>query len=354
MKLRTTAVGMALTLGLSAAGLSATQGNSAHLPNAVNAKLETREVQTTFAAEVRQIAASAETPLWIGYSVPANKEDGSGCQRTYLENPHDTEVFGGHKDGENDSHGPVRILLRVAQHNVEKIRLATNGCAIDAGGLRVIWLTNVKPGESVAWMSDVVAKYGIGHDETDMGNHALIAIAVTQDSSADAALATFCQPNRPEELRKKASFWEGATRGAAGFATLKQMAKSDPSDEVRSQVSFALYVSKEQGTTDEMIRMAKEDRSERVRSQAIFWLGQKAGKKAEGALTEAINNDPDTEVKKKAVFALSQMPKGEGVPKLIEVAQNNRNPEVRKQAMFWLGESHDPRALEFFEKVLKQ
>jgi HEAT repeat protein len=91
-----------------------------------------------------------------------------------------------------------------------------------------------------------------------------------------------------------------------------------------------------------------------VRGQALFWLAQKAGQKAVGAITGAIENDPDTEVKKKAVFALSQLPKDEGVPKLIEVAQTNRNPAVRKQAMFWLGQSHDARALAFFEKVLSQ
>jgi HEAT repeat protein len=91
-----------------------------------------------------------------------------------------------------------------------------------------------------------------------------------------------------------------------------------------------------------------------VRGQALFWLAQKAGKKAASTITGAIDNDPDTEVKKKAVFALSQMPKDEGVPKLIEVAQSNRNLEVRKQAMFWLGQSNDPRALEFFEKMLSK
>jgi len=57
-------------------------------------------------------------------------------------------------------------------------------------------------------------------------------------------------------------------------------------------------------------------------------------------------------VKKKAVFALSQLPKDEGVPLLIQVARTNHNPAVRKQAMFWLGQSHDPRALAFFEQVL--
>jgi len=58
-------------------------------------------------------------------------------------------------------------------------------------------------------------------------------------------------------------------------------------------------------------------------------------------------------VKKKAVFALSQLPRDEGVPLLIQVARSNRNPVVRKQAIFWLGQSNDPRALNFFEEVLR-
>ena len=72
-----------------------------------------------------------------------------------------------------------------------------------------------------------------------------------------------------------------------------------------------------------------------------------------GAITERIEQDPDTEVKKRAVFALSQMPKDEGVPLLITVARTNANPAVRKQAMFWLGQSKDPRAVEFFAEILK-
>jgi hypothetical protein len=44
------------------------------------------------------------------------------------------------------------------------------------------------------------------------------------------------------------------------------------------------------------------------------------------------------------------MLKDEGVPKLIAVARTNRNPEVGKQAMLWLGQSNDPRALDFFSR----
>ena len=89
------------------------------------------------------------------------------------------------------------------------------------------------------------------------------------------------------------------------------------------------------------------------KGNALFWLAQRAGQKAVGTITAAIENDPDTEVKKKAVFALSQLPKDEGVPLLIQQARTNKNPAVRKQAMFWLGQSKDPRALKFFEEILR-
>ena len=62
---------------------------------------------------------------------------------------------------------------------------------------------------------------------------------------------------------------------------------------------------------------------------------------------------PQPELVVPAVFALSQMPKDEGVPLLINVARTHANPAVRKQAMFWLGQSKDPRALKFFEEVLR-
>ena len=37
---------------------------------------------------------------------------------------------------------------------------------------------------------------------------------------------------------------------------------------------------------------------------------------------------------------------------LSAIAKTNTNGVVCKQAMFWLGQSHDPRALAFFEEVL--
>jgi len=53
------------------------------------------------------------------------------------------------------------------------------------------------------------------------------------------------------------------------------------------------------------------------------------------------------------VFALSQLPKDEAVPELLHVAQTNPDPAVRKDAIFWLGQTHDPRALAYFEQILE-
>src|SRR5208337_1387978 len=183
-----------------------------------------------------------------------------------------------------------------------RIPLASEDCTLDAGGLRVVWLTGVKPEESVALLTKYVeAKDFVQRKSHGLSEEALTAIALHADASADRAFASFVAPGQPPELREKASFWLGAARGKSGLALLQKMAKSDPTPHVREQVTLALSVSSESGALPEMIRMAREDPDAEVRGQALFWLAQKAGQKAESAITGAIQNDPDTEVKKKAV-----------------------------------------------------
>ena len=85
----------------------------------------------------------------------------------------------------------------------------------------------------------------------------------------------------------------------------------------------------------------------------MFWLGQAAGDAATAGLNNIVlDNSVDREVREQAVFALSQRPSDEGVPALISVARTNKDPELRKKALFWLGQSHDPRALDLFEELL--
>ncbi|MGB6832032.1 MAG: HEAT repeat domain-containing protein [Candidatus Acidiferrum sp.] len=368
---RTILIGQTLLIAALFAAGTLNAGQSAEAPQVVNAKMETRALSGTLAATLHGIEAQADKPEWVGYSVAeiagdrtvccGNFSDGySGCGTCRLEKENSvTSASSGNasKNGTVELEGSRQlvVLFRLEGKQVTKIREASEDCTLDAGGLPFIWLTDVKPAESVALLADFVHGATFeGHGEHEIGQGALSAIALHADASADRAFESFVAADQPEPLRKHASFWLGAARGKAGELLLQKMAKNDPSPEVRSQVVFAFSVSHEPEALTEMIRMAHDDESSHVRGQALFWLAQKAGQKAMGAITGAIENDPDTEVKKKAVFALSQMPKDEGVPKLIEVAKTNRNPEVRKQAMFWLGQSNDPRALDFFEQVLSR
>jgi hypothetical protein len=342
-------------------------------PQIKNAQVETRAVSGGLEATVRGIASAQNSPAWIGYSVPMieakNGNHRSMCCGNWSSDgncgPCNLESLNGNNmnesDGPSASGGTVHlegsqvmyVLLRVADHRIGRVRAFTEDCQIDAGGLRVVWITDAKPAESVALLEGIVN--GANSDDSEgrnTANGAMTAIAMHNDAAADRALASFVEASKPEKLRSETAFWLGNARGKAGLDILKRTSKNDPSEKVREQVTFALSQSSEQGALDELIRMAKEDTSTRVRGQGLFWLAQKAGQKAAGAITDAIENDPDTEVKKRAVFALSQMPKDEGVPRLIEVAKTNKNPAVRKQAMFWLGQSNDPRALAFFEQVL--
>ena len=131
------------------------------------------------------------------------------------------------------------------------------------------------------------------------------------------------------------------------------MASSSASSRMVDSAMTAMAMHDGQPALDSLIALARDHANSKVRGSALFWLAQRAGQKAVGTITAAIENDPDTEVKKKAVFALSQLPKDEGVPLLIRQARTNKNAAVRKQAMFWLGQSKDPRALKFFEEILR-
>lgn len=334
-------------------------------PRVENAKLETRAIATSLATTMRELAAAAVAPAWIGYRVDQvvgergvccndNWNDGN-CGTCWLETENRGSSGTTHTDGNVKLEGSRQliVLYRLEAKQIVKIRVASENCTLDAGGLAFIWLTRVTAPESTALLATYVLRSDFdGHGEHPIGDGALTAIALHADTSADRALQSFVTPDQREELRRQAAFWMGAARGKSGLAALQHLANNDPSSDVRAHVAFALSVSHEAAALDEMIRMAHDDNSAHVRGQALFWLAQKAGNKAVGAISGAIENDPDTDVKKKAVFALSQLPKDEGVPKLIEVAETNRNREVRKQAMFWLGQSNDPRALQFFEKVL--
>jgi HEAT repeats len=346
-------------------------GNSSTTARLENASLQVRAVSGALSDTINRWAAGTTKAAWLAYTVAevngehsmccSQQGDGNygtgNCGTCRLENSNSGTSISNNSGAkiELEASRQISVFFRAESGKIGQIRVVSERCTIDAGGLAVVWLENVNASESVNFLKSLVSQEAQNSGRSGkLSEGTLTAIALHADPSADRAMESFVAPDEPVSLRKQTSFWLGDTRGAEGLRILRTIAQSDPSDEVREQVTFALSISREPGALPEMIRMAHDDKTPRVRGQALFWLGQKAGEQAAKAITGSIDTDPDTAVKKKAVFALSQMPPDQGVPRLIQVAQTNRNPQVRKEAMFWLGQSNDPQALVFFEKILNQ
>jgi len=274
-----------------AVGLLLTAGPvSGQTPTVVNGVLEVRALPGALDRELDAIVARTTSPMWVGYAVATTSRVDEGGCWS------SGDTFGAvRRVGPVKLEGPdtLYVLYRIADRTVSQIRLASSECPLDAGGLTVQWLTGVSAAASLDWLTTLTAR--------------------------DTAAGT------PAVARR-----------------------------IKNQAIVAVALHADPPAVDRLFAFARDDKDARVRGDALFWLAQRAGAKAMDTISRAIERDPDTEVKKKAVFALSQMPRDEGVPKLIDVARNNRNPEVRRQAMFWLGQSGDPRALTFFEDVLRK
>lgn len=326
-------------------------------PKVINAHFQTKSVGAGLSETIGQLQ-HASAPLWLGYEVAAvPRSHFSSCSGD-VQSTGDDQCCGVYRledsdnnfrssDGDDPAPARMDVLVRIDQGAVDKIRFIGAGCGLDAGGLSFTWLTDVKPDDSIAWLSSQVTA-----ENRRRTDQALAAIAMHETAKATAALEAFSSASSPLWLKEKAGFWLGAERGHDGLLALERL-RADPDPEFRKKLSFDFSVSHDPAAIDDLIGLAKSDTDTSVREQAIFWVAQKAGKKAVEALKDAVDNDPETAVKKKAVFALSQLPKDEAVAELLRVAQTNTNPAIRKDAIFWLGQMHDPRALAYFEQILE-
>jgi hypothetical protein len=286
--------------GLLTACLLAVALPCAAQPRMTGAQVTERALAGSLQATVRQAASTGSTPAWIAWAAPV--ADGRSTMCCFRGDSQAGETGGtcrlepgaastllirnGDRAVRVELPDTFFVFVRVENREVERVRMFSEDCQIEAGVAPVTWLTGVPEAESVEFLASTA------RDDN------------ARDRARKGALSALAQHRGPEAVTA-------------------------------------------------LIRLARDVPDARSRGDALFWLSQRAGARAAAAITDAIEHDPETQVKKKAVFALSQLPADEGVPKLIALARTHRNPAVRKQAMFWLGQSNDPRALAFFEEVLK-
>ncbi|SPE39559.1 PBS lyase HEAT domain protein repeat-containing protein [Candidatus Sulfopaludibacter sp. SbA3] len=305
-----------------------------------NAKVDTRSASAGLDQIFRAALNAQPQPAWIGYAVPSTRTYNLGCD--YVNRSDFNQAGVVHLEPPDQA----VILFRVEANTVDRIRALSPDCEIDAGGVPMHWLSDVQPAQSVALLATFVDQH------MNNFNGALSAIAMHADPAADQMLDKYVAADQLQSLRLRAISSMGNQRGRHGFEAMKNLIANDRDEKVRERAVQTLANSKEPEAVDLLISIARTDKDARVRSQAVGELARKPGPKVLNTLTGALA-DPDEQVQRRAVTALQQLPDGQGIPLLIQVVKTTRNDQLRKQAMNSLKNSQDPRALSFFEDVLK-
>jgi HEAT repeat protein len=188
----------------------------------------------------------------------------------------------------------------------------------------------------------------------DIKKAALRSLAETKSAKAQARLLEVARTDTNVELRKQAVRVLGE-RGEAAVDDLLKLFESEPSAEVKRAVLQSLSEIKSTRVEDKLFEVARGNDAVELRRYAIRMLGERVSKRSfEFLSATAQSNDANAEVQVQAVRAISERRAEESVPLLIKIARTHPNQMVRKQAIRSLGESGDPRAIDFFREVLSK
>ena len=197
-----------------------------------------------------------------------------------------------------------------------------------------------------------LSKLYSGEADAEVKKAILHALAENKSPAAQSRLLELARSEPDPELRKRA-IHVLAERGEGAIGDLLNLYDAERTPDVKRTVLRTLAEIKGTRVEDKLFAVARNDADIELRRQAIRLLGERAGKRSLDFLSDtAQSNDGNTEVQMQAVRAISERSAEEAVPLLIKIAKTHANQQVRKQAIRALGESGDPRAVEFFREVL--
>ena len=141
----------------------------------------------------------------------------------------------------------------------------------------------------------------------------------------------------------------GATEAARYLLSIARTLGGRNADAAITAAAFA-----DAGNIDpEFTRLIRDENATlQARKQALFWLGEMGE-----STQEIIGLDASLKgegLRDHYTFVLSQRRDDPSLDKLMDIARRDPDSHVRKQAMFWLGQSHDPRAVQFFKDILRR
>ncbi len=247
-------------------------------------------------------------------------------------------------DNENRE-GATAFLLKVARTDADKESRRTAVHALgDHGGDALI---------------DDLMSIMASDRERDVRRAVLHALKEIGTPRAQGKILEVARTGNDADMRRHAIHMLAEVEGEAMLGELLKLYDAEQSNDVRRQLLHVFSEMKSTRAEDKLFEVARGaggagGANADLRRHAIHMIGERAGKRSLDLLRETVeSSSAETQVQMQAVHAISERPADEAVPLLIKVARTHPNQQVRRRALHVLGESGDPRALDFFREVLK-
>jgi HEAT repeat protein len=275
------------------------QGSGGTTPHVLNGRLDTQAAGANFAATFQRLVAAQNEAAWIGYNVPTLTAAGGRlcCNGdTWISDgviiSNGRLATCGLEPGERatrtppgqpaTNQSPIRlegpdtmiVLYRVEEKAVQKVRIFSPDCELDAGGRAIHWLEGVNPADSIKLLSSMVS----GTDKVRSG--AMSALAMHRDEVAVPALLSLARHDASTKVRGDALFWLAQTAGRKVAPEITAAIDNDPDTDVKKRAVFALSQLPRDEGVPLLIKVAKTNQNPAVRKQAMFWLGQSKDQRA--------------------------------------------------------------------------
>ena len=239
---------------------------SSQPPQLSNAQVRVQAAGGNLVRAVDDLVAATGNAGWIAYAVPLLPGDRMLCDwsgESYQRLPAPATV---------KLEGPdtLFVFLRAEARAITRVRMFSEGCAIDAGGLPVTWLEGAAAQQSVTLLSRLVDPVR----PRRVADGALAALAMHADPSAATALVTAARGGPSTQVRGQALFWVAQRAGAQAIPTIAEAIEKDPETDVKKRAVFALSQLPANEGVPKLIEVATSHSNPAVRRQAMFWLGQ--------------------------------------------------------------------------------
>jgi hypothetical protein len=232
-----------------------------------NGQVNVQPAGPSFVQSFTSLVSSEADVAWIGYAVTTTRAKGD------MDCYGNTDVTPRH-GGTVKLEGSDRmvVMFRVAERRVDRIRMFSEDCQLDAGGRPVRWFDSVKPADSLALLESLIASDADRRDR--IRGSAMAALSMHADPAATDVLIRMARSSATAGIRGDALFWLAQRAGQKSAALITERIEQDPDTEVKKRAVFALsQLPKDEGVPL-LITVARTNTNPAVRKQAMFWLGQ--------------------------------------------------------------------------------